>query len=312
MLPRQTIVQMASAAETAIENAVLRGSSGMKAKPRTEVGMVAAVTLAGVPNIATQWRRLLGPNGNSLNLCGVFCHGAPLVKFKGAATGTTTCELADLLVVADRRGSTRTIRRAALIQAKMAGRAQVVSFGGASSVRQLQLYQNWPSFSFVDPTYGHNAFLLATNGPDQSGTFGVIDRHFRNSQAAPPIWTQHAANPTPHIISIEPTLGTFLAELAGANRHGFGRFASEAGGDDWSDLVNLLLRVTYAQTFRQKTIFGPTPRPRGVSMFAFLSPSKSRMPYAGQGWEPPLDGVEIIDEPPRGISVLHIDIETTQ
>src|SRR5689334_15018338 len=147
MLQRKTIGKMALVADAAVGDALAHGSTGMRARPRAEVGMVAAVILGGVPNIATNWRGLLRAEGYSLDLRSVFCHGAPLVKYT-KALGSTQCELADLLIVADTKTRTGIVRRATLIQAKMAARAQRVEMGGASSVRQLYLYQQWPSFSF--------------------------------------------------------------------------------------------------------------------------------------------------------------------
>ena len=47
------------------------------------------------------------------------------------------------------------------------------------------------------------------------GTFGVIDRHFKT-----PIWTQHAAKPTPAIVMYQPRLGEFIAEMVDGTRPG--------------------------------------------------------------------------------------------
>jgi hypothetical protein len=82
MLSAHTVVSMSTAANAVIDDVLLRGSHGMQAAPRTEVGFVAAVTLGGISNIAAAWRRLLASSGYRLSVTGVFCHTAPLVRFK--------------------------------------------------------------------------------------------------------------------------------------------------------------------------------------------------------------------------------------
>jgi hypothetical protein len=57
--PKRTVRRMSETADQAIEKALVHGSVGMKAKPRTEVAMVAAVTLGGIPDIAKSWQSLL-------------------------------------------------------------------------------------------------------------------------------------------------------------------------------------------------------------------------------------------------------------
>ena len=101
------------------------------------------------------------------------------VSFKGQS-GRTKCELADLLVVTDVRRNGVLVRRAALIQAKMARAKDRVTLTGPSSVKQLDLYQNWYRFDFVDRSYAMTRVNFRF-GRDtyQSGTFGVIDPRFR-------------------------------------------------------------------------------------------------------------------------------------
>jgi hypothetical protein len=304
---------MATTADDAIRDALLDLSGRRTAKPRTEVGMVAAVTLRGLPNVEAAWQFLLRPLSCSLHLAGVFCHGSPQIQFN--AGGTTRCELADLLIVVDRKSRRSTTRKAALIQAKMAARAGWVLLTGPSSRRQLVLYQTWPLFKFMDTkSYGTQSFDLSTNIADQSGTFGVIDRHFRASPGVPPVWTQHPAYPTPKQITNEPTLGQFLAELADGRRRGFGRSCVAGGRDDWSRVVDLLLDVTYKQVFRYAPDFGANAQPRGMSRIAFLSGrsqfDRRSKSLVGGGWRPPYDDFQIVeDDPPRGLSVLHVSLE---
>ena len=311
MIPPPTIAMMSLAANAVIEDVLLRGSQGMRTAPRTEVGLVAAVVLGGVNKIATVWAPFLSKSSMSLNLVGVFCHAAPLVRFQPAGTNVQTCELADLLIVVDFTDNGVTTRTATLVQAKMASKARRVSLTGRSSARQLGLYQVWPQFSFVDSVYGAEQYLLATKGGAQSGTFGVIDRHFRMTHAAPPIWTQHPALPTPSDVTNEPMLGTFIAEMVGGGARG--RRAWPGGHDDWSKVVDLLLRVTYGKTFRHRPTLGATSPLRGVTatvcFLATANTATTQIRRSGGAWQPPFDGFEFIDSPdPGGISLIHARI----
>jgi hypothetical protein len=171
-IPANTLERMSSQADRALAKVLLRGATIMRHAPRTEVGFVAAVTIDGIRAIAGAWEPTLAALGLSTNIQGVFCHGAPQVT-----TTKFQCELADLLIVVDRRDSGYLVRRATLIQAKMAWRKQSVRLTGASSPKQLELYQNWPPFQFVDADYGPIPFRLAGSQYGQGGSFGVIDRH---------------------------------------------------------------------------------------------------------------------------------------
>jgi hypothetical protein len=187
----------------------------MLSPPRGEVGFVAAVTLGGIKEIAKAWKPLCSGLGLRLNLSGVFCHAAPIVRFTDAKRRSQPCELADLLIVVDIGSSGSLIRRATLIQAKMARAAERVSLSGPSSRVQLDLYQNWYPFDFEEAVYGisHVDFTKG-GGALESGTIGVIDRHLKNQ----PVWTQHAASPAPKIVLNQRHLGEFIAEMVAASR----------------------------------------------------------------------------------------------
>lgn len=308
------LTSLTSAADVVVDDVLLRGSHGMRARPRTEVGFVAAITLGGVPGIASAWAPLLRPHGYSLNIDGVFCHAAPVVAFKLGAGPRVRCELADLLVVTDHLDQTgRLERRASLIQTKMAPKARRVSLTGRSSVRQLDLYQSWPAFTFEEPVYGSKSYDLKSLGQGDAGSFGVIDRHFRNSPGMPPRWTQHDARPTPASVTNEPSFGGFLAQMVGGNVGACGRVAVPGGSDDWSQVVDILLDVTYKKAFRHAPTLGVSAAPRGVTAIAYLTgPHEQqlrRRRLAGHDWRPPFDGFEAVeDESPGGISVLRVEV----
>jgi hypothetical protein len=240
------------------------------------------------------------------------CHAAPLVRFKRPNGVVSSCELADLLVVVDRQRSGKPIRIASLIQAKMAGKAMRVHLTGPSSMRQLDLYQFWPTFSFVDRVYGPDVYNLTSKTTEDAGTFGVIDRHFKNAPRTPPLWTQHRAKPTPQVITNEPLLGTFIANMTAANASGYGRIALPGGKDDWSKVVDLLLQVTYARAFRRTSTLGAAAPQRGNTAMAYLRTGPSAGSLRGRAdgsWWPPFEGFEVIeDDAPGGISVLHLTL----
>ena len=265
MFPRRAVNAMATAADTAIDNVLIRGARPMISPPHKEVGYVAAVTLGGIRDIASAWEPICSGLGLTIRLAGVFCHAAPIVTFKGAS-GRTSCELADLLVVADIKKRGLLIRRATLIQAKMARAKQRVSLSGPSSRMQLDLYQNWHRFDFKDPAYGMKRvdFTIGPR-PAWSGTFGTIDPRFDGQ----PRWTQHLARPTPrNIHKNDPRLGHFIAEMADGTQPGFGRLATPSLKTDWSKVVERLLSVTYTRAFGDKAILGPARPPRGTNAVA--------------------------------------------
>ena len=270
MFPPRLVIQMGDAADAAIAEVLLNGTWPMVVRPKKEVAYVAAVTLSGIHAIAEAWEPICSGRGVSMRLAGVFCHAAPQVSFKGQS-GRTKCELADLLVVTDVRRNGVLVRRAALIQAKMARAKDRVTLTGPSSVKQLDLYQNWYRFDFVDRSYAMTRVNFRF-GRDtyQSGTFGVIDPRFRGQ----PRWTQHAARPTPNIINAhDPQLGRFIAEMANGRQRGFGRLATPALKTDWSRAIELLLTVTYVRAFGDNAILGPA-RPHAARVRCCASARK--------------------------------------
>jgi hypothetical protein len=284
----------------------VRGGEIIACEPWTSTLSIALLAAAAIAEIAFL--------GNMIMLfCLWFpsCHGAPVIKFTDVKGQVRRCELADLLVVVDVRNHDSFVRRAALIQAKMARAHKRVSLSGPSSRLQLDLYQHWPRFDFEETAYklNHIDFRAGGAGP-HSGTFGVIDRHLTNQ----PIWTQHGASPTPAIILNQSRLGEFIAEMVAGTRVGFGRLATPSLRTDWSEVVERLLTVTYAPAFHHKMTFGPAGAPRGVTAVACLNyvamANMTRKTWGGSGGLPPFDDVIVRedDRQPVGINTLHITI----
>jgi hypothetical protein len=144
---------MTMAANAAIEDALLHGACFRVRAPSRAGG---GRDLGGIREIAKAWRRILATRGLTVGLTGVFCHAAPMVTFKDSRKQLRRCELADLLIVVDVNGHGPLIRRAALVQAKMARARERVSLSGRSSRVQLDLYQNWHRFDFEEAAYPIN------------------------------------------------------------------------------------------------------------------------------------------------------------
>lgn len=301
MLSVCLISEMGKIADSVITEAFERGP-----RPQSEVGFVATFLLRAVSRIASSWKPLCASAGVSLAVRSVFCHSAPQVEFPGAA-GKDRCELADLLVVVDRFTLGNMTRHACLIQAKMAGRAERVFLSNPSSRTQLELYQKWPPFDFIEKSYAMTNILFNDRAPDvdRSASIGVIDRHLYNY---PGVWTQHRSSPTPAIIKANDIrLGPFIANMIARNSPS-GRLATPLAGSDYSKVVERLLSITYNRLFKHRPTLGiGVERIRGVTAFALLQLNKIAEFYEEIGNDGPPAGVEIIEEErPEGISTLHI------
>jgi hypothetical protein len=314
MFPRTIVTAMADATDAAINDVLLNGAGQMLVRPKKEIAYVAAMTIGGIHEIANAWGPICSGQGITMRLAGVFCHAAPVVTFNGKS-GKTDCELADLLVVTDLKRRSQLTRRAALIQAKMARAKQRLSLTGPSSCRQLDLYQNWHRFDFVDSAYGMTGVDFQVGpGSVWSGTFGAIDPRFDGQ----PRWTQHLPSPTPQIIyRTSPQLGRFMAEMADGTQPGFGRLATPSLKTDWSKTVELLLTVTYARAFGDKAVLGPARPPRGTSAVVCLGSTAlavEREAYQGllPGTAPPFGAAMFgeAEREPNGLSLVHFEFQT--
>ena len=186
MLSALSAASLAKAAAPAITNALTSGGPGVKA-PTSEPTAVAAITWVATSAIAAAWSPILRPHGLVAVLHGVFCHGSPQVSFTDGSGTARTCELADLLIVADDCTSgSISDRRALLVQAKLFTTVRTISTSGTAA-HQLDLYTRWPSFSFTSSAYTATARDFAASGcpgmTSESGRYGGIDLPSR-----PAVW----------------------------------------------------------------------------------------------------------------------------
>lgn len=309
MLNRSVLQNLEVLAEVAIDQALSHGSKFMSSAPSTEVGFVAALILGAMPVVADSWRNPLSSAGLQLSLHSVFCHASPQVKYRDACNVEQGCELADLLIVIDMVTKGVAIRRASLIQSKMACNAGEVHFSGKSSKVQLDLYQTWPDFNFVANAFPKKHFNFRIGGVSTaSGTIGVINRHLKKSTT--PKWTQHKVLPTPRAINGSPNLAQFLTWMVEGSHADYWRSVSQQPCNDWNEVIELLLNITYNKTFRHSATFGAARQQRGNTTAAYLFyPNKTNpSPLTVAAMIPPSNRFEIVDDEgdPVGISMVHL------
>ncbi|OAP35835.1 hypothetical protein AU381_16770 [Sinorhizobium glycinis] len=299
---------MASSASAAIGQSLSRGAPAMINVPRTEPGLVAAVTSHAVPTIARNWRRILAPHGVRIELSAVFTHQAPRVRFKSTHKVRALCELADLLLVVDDEDTGR--RRASLIQAKMASQRGTVKISRLQDKLQLDLFQNWPIFDFEEPIYKLAKLNFHHGGPAaQCGRYGVIDRHW-NGPPRSPDWSQMHPSNVPGKTAGSQTLADFIVRLVSGRA---GRDATLSLRTDWSKTVDALMTITYARQFQHRATLGAARFPRGNSTTAyFLQDELLQVSVTSTGLlaEDSLPEVVVVDGPPphRALSVLRIRV----
>lgn len=308
MLPPSVFNKMAVDADMAISHGLAGRAKFSVKSPRTEPGLVASFVLFALPEMARKWRALLAPHNLAIELSGVFTHKSPEVRFDGLVKTGAVCELADLLVVVDDRRV--KLRRAALIQAKMASSRGTVCITRPGDRIQLDLFQNWHAFSFEEPIYALRSLDLNANGVvPGSGYYGVIDRHWNNSSF--PSWKQMSPSSVPGTVGQNPSLGRFIVSMI---QGGSGRDATPSPtSDDWVKVVDALMTVTYHKPFRETPSLGPIPYPRGNSVMAFLSGEELlRLAVRSDGLLTAETEPEIllVDEATqtRAISLVHVEI----
>jgi hypothetical protein len=283
--------------------------------PKGEVDCVAEILVNGMPAVAGAWGPTLASVGCALTLHSVFCHGSPMVDYPPGSP-VNRCELADLLVVMDFVTASGTDRTANLIQAKLDKHGSVAISAG-TPMRQLNLYQRWPTFDFASKAYDPRTrdFVGAIIWPSifhDAGRYGAIVLSLGTEE-----WRQiDPTLPTPFITGSGLTFGDFLAGLADAQPH-YGAVAQHCIGpppttfDDWSYTVAELLDITYRHTHRALVRAGGSGT-RGVTLPLLAPTIKSPaffVSVVGPGGEGPPIGEGGRPQSPAGISIIHGIIE---
>jgi hypothetical protein len=297
-----------SAAGTSVAAALQNGNPPTVAAPSNEPTAVAAITWVAMPDVVARWRPVLRPLRFQIALHSVFCHQSPQVNFVDQSGKTQQCELADLLVVVDETasGAIRD-RRAVFVQAKKFSATGMISISAASR-DQLELYELWPSFSFVSGPYKPVARDFTANGQPgssgESGRYGGIDL-----PPTTPLWEQIVPSTNP---TMQRGNGVELSEFVAGmlvGDAGIRREAKAAGTDDWSMTVDEILSITAVQSVALAASLRPgVSRPRGVTSVARQAGyMAARHALAGVFGVPPDGGSTVIGRgPERGISFVHV------
>jgi hypothetical protein len=307
VVPSALITALAAAADTEVDRALRHGAGAFKQKqPTGEVGFVAAFVLGAVPEIAQVWRPILRPAGLSVKMTGVFVHQSPYVDFDDYAGVPRTCELADLLVVADDLTASGSGRRmATLVQAKIADPGGGVALSDQGDLNQLDLLSRWPPFKLPKRfPPGDRDFSTCTHpGSKQDcGRYGLIDK-----QPNPDWFQQAPANPLP---AGGARLGTFIAHMLEDGQVGYGREATGLS-DDWSRTVDELMRTTGGTAFSYVAGFQKQRPLRGHFAMAFVIDTALQR---GHGiWfdaQPPSGGrpEQLDGRDAEGINLVHIAV----
>jgi hypothetical protein len=180
----------------------------------------------------------------------------------------------------------------------------------AAARDQLELYELWPSFSFVLGPYKSGARDFAASGQPgssgESGRYGGIDL-----SPTAPRWEQIVPSTKP---AMQRGNGIELAEFVAGmvvGDVGNGREAHASGRDDWSMTVDEILSITAGQSVMLAASLGRgVPHSRGITSLArdigYMSAARA---LAGLfGTSPPADdGITILGRgPERGISFVHV------
>ena len=242
-----------SAANSAIWHSHNYACQNAISNPREE-DFVAALITDGVPLLSERWGSLLAKKGMSLRISGVFCHGHPQVKFDPPPNRV---ELADLLVVHQHIGRSKSFTRAILVQAKMSTDATLRL---SPTDCQLQLFSTWPDFEFV--TGGLKKGLRNFGNNKAGSRYSLILPH--QSYPEQITWPDQC----PWSASVAQTMlegeHSFAKLLGNLLLHKDGRPVSLVSPrGDWSKTVKELLVITGSKTYRRKNI-GRISTPRGT------------------------------------------------
>jgi len=256
LIPHHLIPGLSAIANDAVDDALVHGAPGFVAPPTSEVGYVAAVVRGALRKIALQWIPILAGAKVKCSITGVFCHQSPKVRFTDLSGAPRTRELADLLIVHDNIArSGKITRRAALVQAKMAG--------AAIDLPQLHLYRSWPLFRIQHRAFHKKLrhFKMPPYLPwEDSGCYGIIDK-------GPTVPSWHCVVPQSKMGVVgAPTLGTFRTEMLNLTLSDRGRLALPGGKDDWSFTIDELLRITAQRLFKHKATMGNQRAPASSAL----------------------------------------------
>ncbi len=220
-----------------------------------------------MPELARQWNAILKSTGRpfTLDLSSVFIHGVPHAQF-----GTSTCEVADLLVAIVDHRQTPAKGRATLIQAKM-NSSHLLSLNKPESV-QLELLGRRPRFALVKPRLPKINFDISGVARDATmygGAFRCGRCYRHKCRAFPPTvvagWTAGNAvrlpSTTDEVLLDRSMSNVFVDLLFGWLGEPFDYDPTMAvPSGSWSHLINYLLRQAGDSSYMGKAATGASHR----------------------------------------------------
>lgn len=242
-LSRYEIENIYSAANSSIWHSHNFANINAKNKVREE-DFVAALVSNGIPILTQRCISILQPKGVFLRISGVFCHGHPRVKFGN----NNPIELADLLIVHQHIGLTRSSGRALLIQAKMSDDS---THRLPSGDTQLKLFSTWPPFKFI--TGGLPTQLRNIDEKGKGSRYALV----LNDHSYPeditwadqcPWSTCEAKQILTSDISLAKIIGNMLLGKEGR------AFELTNKKNEWSQLIHDLLTITGERTYTRNNI----------------------------------------------------------
>jgi len=235
-----------------------------------EVESVWAMFSKGLPALREKLRPIYG---DALTVNAVFCHGHPRAHFESEASGQTSCEAGDLLLVVHQRDGQRTLRRRSLLlQLKMADKNSL-------SDDQNELYAKWPPFEFK--YHGKTAAHHVLGEEHQGAQFAFIDKDSGDITI-----DQHPIKPSIPIMDCmdwDLLLASELLLMLTQPNTGGREFYSHSSLDTsgWSPVVWDLLQTTFsASTYRKE----PRVLDAGAVQLMFETMSRPQL-FAGVPWE---------------------------
>ena len=212
--------------------------------------------------IVARWRPRLRPilgRNTRLTVEVIFTHQTPLVTWP-PTVGTFTCELADLLIAFVDRTSSKQKGRAILIQGKQSDK-QKLTLVSPSEKKQFQLLSTRPVFDLVAKGSPKNVDLVS-HQPDVGLMYGLTPPD--GQPANPKTWPRtrwHSADGLQSttgsgVFAGDDLAATLVNLLQGQKGWSFDlppvtadwtHFASAKYRDDWSMLINHLLKRTFAR-----------------------------------------------------------------
>lgn len=287
--------QLTNAARAVISAGFWTSPTSALRRATKETEFVATLIASCVGPLVNAWSHILAEEALSVTVQGVFLHQRPKIRFPSTSAtpvGPGFCELADLLIVHDHGGH----RQACLIQAKKVPGAPVVG-------DQKDLYERWDPFRFASGGQHVKGRLYDVAPNREGGFFGVV--------RVPPPGLEEPWLVEHPIHSVASTdMGRFVAEMhAGtiAGRTNPARPAVIGGTDDWSVLIDDLLRMSLGSTYPLVN-FWPRRMPRHLEGLV------SYMPLAN-GWHaiassdpdiPRGRGGFDVEEPREGMPTIYV------